>query len=213
MSREELELARLTAFLEGEQKERSRIGRELHDGIGAMLFTLSNRLKNFYEENKSNNAEALHGIIHLVNETTKALKDAAHCLIPETIVLKGIEESIVTYCELINPEKKPVLQLNFFGNWESTAPETLHVVFRMTQELIRNIIQHAKASYASITLSNIDNTIRLLSDDDGRGFDTKNIQYGSGLYSLYARVKLLNGTINIESSPGKGTISTIIIKL
>lgn len=209
----EQEKERLKAFLDGEQKERSRIGRELHDGIGAMLFTISHQLKTYFNKNEHGDKEALNRLIALVNETTVELKNTVHSLIPETIALKGLEESLTTYCSLISRDHRPVIQLNCYGNWESVEVPVVHTVFRMAQELIRNIIMHSGAAYAAVTLSCFDSCIRLFVEDDGKGFDTSHIRYGSGLHNLHARASLLKADISIESVPGKGTTCIIIINL
>lgn len=209
----EQEKERLKAFLDGEQKERSRIGRELHDGIGAMLFTISHQLKAYFNKNDHSDKEALNRLISLVNDTTVELKNTVHSLIPETIALKGLEESLAAYCSLISREPRPIVQLNCYGDWSKVDVAVLHSLFRMAQELIRNIVVHSDAAYAAVTLSCFNDCIRLFAEDDGRGFDASHTRYGSGLHNLYARVSLLKGDINIESVPGKGTTCTIIINL
>lgn len=174
----EQEKERLKAFLDGEQKERSRIGRELHDGIGAMLFTISHQLKTYFNKNDHDDKEALNRLISLVNDTTVELKNTVHSLIPETIALRGLEESLTAYCALISRERHPVIQLNCYGDWEKVDVAVLHSLFRMAQELIRNIIMHSYAAYAAVTLSCFNDTIRLFVEDDGKGFDTGQIQIG-----------------------------------
>ncbi len=209
----EQEKERLKAFLDGEQKERSRIGRELHDGIGAMLFTISHQLKSYFNKNDHNDKEALNRLIALVNDTTAELKNTVHSLIPETIALRGLEESLTAYCTLISREQHPVIQLNCYGDWGKVDIAVLHSLFRMAQELIRNIVMHSGADYATVTLSCFNDMIRIFVEDDGRGFDSSHIRYGSGLHNLYARASLLKGDINIESVPGKGTTCSIMINL
>ncbi len=209
----EQEKERLKAFLDGEQKERSRIGRELHDGIGAMLFTISHQLKAYFNANEQEDKEALNRLIGLVNDTTVELKNTVHSLIPETIALRGLEASLASYCDLICRGQHPHIQLNCYGNWNMVDVAVLHSLFRMAQELIRNIMMHSGASYAAVTLSCFDNSIRLFAEDNGCGFDVVHTPYGSGLHNLHARVSLLKGEISLESVPGKGTTCTIIIGL
>lgn len=207
----EQEKERLQAFLDGEQKERSRIGRELHDGIGAMLFTISHQLMTYFDSKGQEDKEALNRLIGLVNDTTTELKNTVHSLIPETIALRGLEASLSAYCDLIGRGQHPEIQLNCYGDWSKVEISILHSLFRMAQELIRNIMMHSGAHYAAVTLSCINNQVRLFAEDNGRGFDTGHISYGSGLHNLYARVSLLKGAISLESIPGKGTTCTIII--
>lgn len=207
------EKERLKAFLDGEQKERSRIGRELHDGIGAMLFTISHQLKTYFNTRGQEDKEALNRLIGLVNDTTAELKNTVHSLIPETIALRGLEASLIAYCDLICRGQHPRIELNCYGDWSTVDIAVLHSLFRIAQELIRNIMMHSGAAYAAVTLSCFDNQVRLFAEDNGRGFDAMHARYGSGLHNLYARVSLLKGEVSLESVPGKGTTCTIILSL
>ena len=78
-------------------------------------------------------------------------------------------------------------------------------LYRITQELINNVLKHAEAKYASLQIGQRDEKIILMMEDDGKGFDVNAHNGGYGLKNLDARTKLLKGTMTIDSNPGKGT--------
>jgi signal transduction histidine kinase len=84
-------------------------------------------------------------------------------------------------------------------------------LFRIVQEQVKNILKHSKAKKAEITLQRTDDTIQLMLKDDGVGFDSKQTRRGIGLSNIYERVSFYNGTVTIQTSPGKGC--TIIVSL
>jgi signal transduction histidine kinase len=87
------------------------------------------------------------------------------------------------------------------------------MLYRVSQELLANILKHAKASQTTIQINQSNSKIMLMVEDDGRGFDNNTIQQGIGLRGIRERVKLFAGTIQIDSHPKKGTTTVIIIPI
>ena len=79
------------------------------------------------------------------------------------------------------------------------------VLYRLTQELINNVLKHAEAKYVSLQIGRRDKKIILMIEDDGKGFDIDVHKSGYGLQNLYARTKLMHGSITIDSKQGNGT--------
>jgi signal transduction histidine kinase len=95
--------------------------------------------------------------------------------------------------------------LEVFGMKQRLQKEYELSLYRITQELINNVLKHAEAKYVSLQIGQRDEKIILMVEDDGRGFDVSTHKDGFGLKNLDARTKLLQGTLTIDSKPGKGT--------
>jgi two-component system, NarL family, sensor kinase len=110
-----------------------------------------------------------------------------------------------TYCS--NVEEGGALQIDFqsFGSFDDLTEKLKLNVYRIVQELLKNITQHAQAQHAFVQLLKNENNLTISIEDDGIGFNTSELRSGIGLHNLQTRVNSLDGNVTIESSPGKGT--------
>jgi signal transduction histidine kinase len=206
------ELLRVKSIFEGEQKERSRLGRELHEGIGAMLLAMNQQLETYKSKHKADaEDEDLDQLMTLVNDTSKELRNTIHNLIPETIVLQGLEEAISNFCQQINREKKLEIQLYTNGNWSEVSQDISLNIFRIVQELVHNIIKHSNATIAAINIVLLDGNVKMIVEDNGKGINKESRSKGTGLRNIRWRVASLKGLMSVESAIGKGTIIHIAI--
>lgn len=206
------ELQHLKSFFEGEQKERSRLGRELHEGIGAMLLSMNRQLEAYKSKHHAAGGdEDLELLMTMVNDTSKELRNTVHNLIPETISLQGLEESIHNFCQQINKERKLDIQKYINGNWSEVSHDISLNIFRIVQELIHNIIKHSGATIAAINIVLLDGSVKMIVEDNGRGINKHSGSKGTGLKNIRWRVASLNGVMSVESIAGKGTIVHIAI--
>lgn len=209
---------RSTALIEGQEEERKRLARELHDGIGQMLTGLkldSEQLKSlpFVNEKQRKSFEEHQ---KLIDETIEATRTVSFNLMPSVLTDFGLSSAIRLLLE--RTAKGADFKASFNDLTDNiTIPNKIeNNLYRITQETLNNIMKHAKAKKVSITLSNERNKyISLVVIDDGKGFDMKKSKKsrvgGNGLGNLQTRVRLLNGTIKIESEVGKGT--SIFVKI
>lgn len=209
---------RSTALLEGQEEERKRLARELHDGIGQMLTGLkldSEQLKSlpFVNEKQRKSFEEHQ---KLIDETIEATRTVSFNLMPSVLIDFGLSSAIRLLLE--RTAKGADFRFSFNDLTENiTIPNKIeNNLYRITQETLNNIMKHAKAKKVSITLSNEKNRYITLSViDDGKGFEIKKTKKsrfgGNGLGNLQTRVRLLNGTIKIESETGKGT--SVFVKI
>lgn len=209
---------RSTALIEGQEEERKRLARELHDGIGQMLTGLkldSEQLKSlpFVNEKQRKSFEEHQ---KLIDETIEATRTVSFNLMPSVLTDFGLSSAIRLLLE--RTAKGAEFKASFNDLTENiTIPNKVeNNLYRITQETLNNIMKHAKARKVSITLSNEKSKYITLSViDDGKGFDMKKTKKsrvgGNGLGNLQTRVRLLNGTIKIESEVGKGT--NIFVKI
>lgn len=209
---------RSTALIEGQEEERKRLARDLHDGIGQMLTGLkldSEQLKSlpFVNEKQRKSFEEHQ---KLIDETIEATRTVSFNLMPSVLTDFGLSSAIRLLLERTAKGVDFKASFNDLTDNISIPNKVENNLYRITQETLNNIIKHAKAKKVSIILSNEkDKYISLVVIDDGKGFDIKKSKKsrvgGNGLGNLQTRVRLLNGTIKIESEPGKGT--SIFVKI
>jgi signal transduction histidine kinase len=199
----------LHAKLEGEELERSRIATDLHDGIGGMLAVIKMKLSS------GSRAEAQDSdVIELLNETSRQIRNTAHNLMPNVISDFTLKEALTQYVENINLGQQHLkIDLEIHSELNLTKVTTKLSIYRMLQEVVQNIIKHAAATKATIQLFEQPGKLHLLIEDNGMGFDFEKIKKGLGISNLENRVTLMNGMMNIHSSPGRGTIINIEVEV
>lgn len=204
---QKMEIERLNATIDGEDKERTRIARELHDGIGALL---TGAKMNFELVKKSNqyehNPDFLEGI-KLLEETAAGLRETAHNIMPEILMQEGLSNAVRSFCERMTGKGGTVISFQTLGSSENMDATFDLPVYRIIQELIQNIRKHANASAALVQMNfHEDGGIDITVEDDGAGMDvSSNKSNGMGLKNINERVKQLGGRIDINSGKGKGT--------
>lgn len=205
---QKMEIERLNATIDGEEKERTRIARELHDGIGALL---TGAKMNFELVKKSSqyehNTDFIEGI-KLLEETASGLRETAHNIMPEVLMQEGLSNAVRSFCERMTGKGGTAISFQTLGSFEKMDPGFNLPVYRIIQELIQNIRKHARASTALVQMNfHEDGGLDITVEDDGVGMDVSktNKSNGMGLKNIQERVKQLGGRIDINSSIGKGT--------
>jgi signal transduction histidine kinase len=205
------QITQLTAIMKGEENERSRISRELHDGIGGMLaaikMNLSSVTKKYHELSV---IRELDTVSEMLQQTSAEVRKTAHNLMPEALGNHSLEEALFHYCNLINGTSQLQLDLQVYGDLEPLNKSTAVTLYRIVQEILQNIIKHAEATRAEIQIMQYDETFSITVEDNGKGFGDS-IQEGLGFQNLRYRVAALNGYLSITSAPGKNT--TVHIEL
>ncbi len=205
MSQEDI-IGVLKAAVRGEDNERSRIARELHDGIGGMLSAAIIRLSAVHNEN-----EAITGIASY-NEAMKILRSmgdeirkTAHNLMPEALLKQSLPEAVQSYCNIVQDATRLQIDFQSYGSFDE-LPENFKLnIYRIIQELLKNITQHAHASHAIVQLMNNKNTLGITVEDDGTGYDVDKPRNGIGLHNMQTRVSSLDGFMTTKSEPSTGT--------
>lgn len=195
----------LKAQMEGEENERSRIARELHDGIGGQLAVIKMILSSWPDDKKMQ-------VIPLLNDASEQVRQTAHNLTPDFVKDTALEAALTLYVETLNhsfPEL--AIDLHIYCNLDITDYSTKLSIYRMLQEVLQNIINHAKATIAVVQIFEQQGRLKLLIEDNGVGFESNKLKRGLGLINLEARVKMMHGKVQINSAPGRGT--TINIEL
>ncbi len=208
---QEKEIMVLQALMQGEEKERTRIARDLHDEVAGMLAAAKMHMNALVLQAKEIiQHKGYHQVVDLLDEATISVRKTAHNLMPEVLMQHGLDEALRRFCSNISNDKLLVVQYYSWGDFERFAPNFELSVYRIVQELLNNIIKHAKASEAMVQLTLQDQMLSITIEDNGVGFDPAKLsQKGTGMSSIKSRVNALQGKIDIDSEPGQG-VSTYI---
>ncbi len=203
---QELEL--IKADIEGQDKERKRIAQELHDSIGGSLAGIKLQLSNTAKDN-----ENYQLIAKQIDDTYNQVRDLSHNLTPKKFNENAFTTLVSQYIKNIEKDNKTNITFSPHPEKEVNAiAEKLKVeLYKIIQELLTNAFKHAKASHIDIHLNKLDNTLKLLFEDDGIGFNVQNSKKGIGLNNIKNRLDTLSGTMNIDSLPNRGTVIDIDI--
>jgi two-component system NarL family sensor kinase len=199
------------AVLEGQENERRRIIRELHDGVGQLLTAVSLRV-NMIEANDALKSE----IKQEINETIAEVKRISYNVMPNSIVDFGLEAALKGLCNAVKKYSGLEFDLQYIRESDNIVNFDISIaVFRIVQEGLNNIVKHANATRCELYVLDKEDEIYLLLKDNGTGFDEKNAisKNGLGLNSIKERARLLNGTAEIHSISSQGTTIEVHIPI
>ena len=200
------ELQLLQALMQGEEKERNRIAKDLHDGVAGMLAAVKMHFSNLTpRENEVENQAGYRQGMKLLDEAVHEIRKTSHNLMPEVLLQHGLDKALARYCNSISHASTLLIQYDAIGNISRYVENFELSVYRMLQELLHNIIKHSGASEAIVQISEQYNMLAITIEDNGIGFDQDNVDAtGMGLLNLQARVKALNGRMDLQTGIGSG---------
>ncbi|MBX2925282.1 MAG: sensor histidine kinase [Chitinophagaceae bacterium] len=213
----EKKLSATEAVLKGEERERTRLAKDLHDGLGGIL----SGIKYSFQTMKGNlimtpeNQQAFERSMDMLDSSIKEMRRVAHNMMPEALVKFGLDTALSDICNDIN--QSGVLKITYQSNGLENVvidQTTAITIYRIVQELINNTIKHAGASSAIVQIDKSEAGITLTVEDDGKGFDTVLLQQSKGIgwSNIQSRVEFLKGKLDVKSSAGKGTSVLIELK-
>ncbi len=212
------QLTATEAVLKGEEQERTRLAKDLHDGLGGML----SGIKYSFNTMKGNmimtpdNAQAFERSMDMLDSSIKEMRRVAHNMMPEALVKFGLDTALKDFCNEI--QQSGALQISYqsIGLENTVIDQTVGItIYRIVQELINNTMKHAVAKNAIVQITKTDEQLSVTVKDDGKGFDKAIIQnpIGMGWSNITNRVEFLKGKIDVDSQSGKGTSVLIEINL
>ncbi|MEO8769714.1 MAG: sensor histidine kinase [Ferruginibacter sp.] len=215
MYENEKQLLALNSILQGQQEERSRLAKDLHDGLGGMLSGIKLNLSSMKGNIVINEKDALlfnKSLLQLDNAIAE-MRRVAHNMMPEALLKFGISDAIRDFCDGINESNSVKMKYQGINFTEPLEKSTEVILYRMVQELSNNAIKHAHANTIFIQIAQHELGITLTVEDDGKGFNMNdgNIKNGNGFKNIQSRVDYLKGSWDIKSEPGKGTSINIEI--
>lgn len=201
----ELELTR--AMLEGEERERRRIARDLHDGLGGTLSGIKIKLSGM--PNKPA-APLIDQAIGQLEQAIGELRSIARNMMPETLIRSGLQVALRDLCVSLSSEKTTIEFQSNGAPKEIAIPSQVNI-YRIIQELIANAIRHGKAAKILVQCLQHDNHFLLTVEDNGKGFDPEQplASRGIGLINIQNRVNLMKGKMQIDAALNEGTTVNI----
>ena len=210
--RKEQELAE--ARLQAEDQQRYEIGQDLHDGVGQMLVYI-NMYIGMLKSKGTLTKKELTALEKALQNTIDQVRTLSRLLAPPELKDIGLRESIRELINSCSVMKKPTFRLEIYSPQEdyNLNLSKKRMIYRVVQELLNNTFKHAEADQVILTLHFDKKNFYLVYEDDGRGFDLQNIRKGIGLDSIQSRIKFHQGTLEIKSELGKGSITRISIPI
>jgi two-component system NarL family sensor kinase len=211
------QLTATEAILKGEEQERTRLAKDLHDGLGGML----SGIKYSFQTMKGNlimtpdNHQAFERSMDMLDSSIKEMRRVAHNMMPEALVKFGLDTALKDFCNDINQSGALRVTYQSIGLENATIEQTTAIaIYRIVQELINNTMKHAAAKTAIVQVTKTNGNISITVEDDGKGFDPVILESerGIGWSNIRSRVEYLKGKIDIQSEPAKGTSVLIELK-
>ncbi len=206
----EKQLAATEAVRKGEEQERTRLAKDLHDGLGGML----SGIKHAMQTMKGNlimtpdNAQAFERSIDMLDSSIKEMRRVAHNMMPEALMRFGLDSALRDFCSEI--DQTNVIQVDYQSIGMESKPaieQSMSItIYRIVQELVNNSIKHAQARQVIVQLTHDLRSLSLTVEDDGKGFDTRVLEQAGGIgwENIKSRVAFLKGTIHLQTE-GSGT--------
>lgn len=202
----EQQVISLQSMITGQESERNRIAKDLHDGLGGLFSTIKMYFSTLAHEQPVLGTNPLfQKSIELTHTASEELRRIAHNLMPEVLQKLGLINAIQDLCNQINTGRLLNISLQAYGMEARLNPHTEIMLYRIVQELLNNIIKHAQATEVIIQFNRHDERLSITIEDNGRGFNAGEDKAGAGLSTIQSRVNYLNGELNIDSTQGVGT--------
>ena len=205
------------SIIEAEEKERKRIAADLHDGVGQMMSAAKMNLSVFETELPfANEAQkkSFENVMDLIDESCKEIRNVSHQMMPNALLKLGLASAVKEFIDKIDTRVIKV-SLHTEGLNEPIDNNTETVLYRVIQECVNNVLKHSGADHLDISLLKDTNSISVTIEDNGKGFDCSDkLKFeGIGLKNIISRITYLKGTIDFDSSPGKGTLVAMHVPL
>lgn len=204
------------AVLVAEERERRRIAGDLHDGVGQMLSAALMNLNGMFQKLKLTGEMGLQAeqTLSIVNDSYDEMRSISHQMIPNALLKSGLAFAVKEFLDKID---KDMIKINLetIGLHQRLDEQTETVLYRVIQESVGNVIKHAEANKLHIVLIRDEEGISITIEDNGKGFDKSktDLRTGMGMGNIVSRVAFLKGTVDIDTTIGKGTLVAIFIPL
>lgn len=216
----EKQLAATEAILKGEEQERTRLAKDLHDGLGGMLSGIKYSFQNMKENLilTPENAQAFERSIDMLDNSIREMRRVAHNMMPEILVRYGLDVALKEFCSEVDRSGAIQTRYQSIGMENVSMEQSASVaVYRMVQELVNNAIKHADARQVVVQVhaSAEEKSLAITVEDDGKGFDIALLKKGVGIgwSNIQNRVDFLKGRWDLQTAPGEGTSVLIEINI
>ncbi|MBC7902983.1 MAG: hypothetical protein H7Y27_06155 [Gemmatimonadaceae bacterium] len=203
------------AVMEAEEKERQRIARDLHDGVGQMMSAARMNLSSLESEftgDRDSRKLKVEKIIGLVDDSCREVRSVSHSMMANALAESGLAKAVGDFIAKIDAGKLK-MSLHTEGLETRLDSQTESVLYRVIQESVNNVIRHADAARLDISIIRDAEGVSVSIEDNGRGFDMSRLVGGEGigLKNIRSRIEFLKGTVEFDTGKGKGTLVAIHI--
>jgi signal transduction histidine kinase/ABC-type uncharacterized transport system substrate-binding protein len=201
-----------------QEAERTRISRELHDDVGQRMASLAIGLsavkRRLGEADSPEQGDLSHLQAQLMS-VTEDIRQLSHDLHPGELEHVGLAAALEERCAAVSSESGVAVRLDMAEGWPRELPQEIALcLYRVAQEALRNIGKHAHARTARVSLVREPEQLSMQISDDGRGFDpSETTPRGLGLVSMRERVRMLGGSLRLDTLPGGGTVVSATLPL
>ncbi|PCJ67788.1 MAG: hypothetical protein COA58_01230 [Bacteroidetes bacterium] len=191
--------------MESEEKERKRIARELHDGVGQQISSIKLGLENIDISQKKTDG-SLTELKRMVTDVLHSVRGISHQMMPLALQRFGLVKALEGLVDFMNENGKIAYSFENLNINELELEETKEVhIYRIAQELISNINKHSQASQATIQLHKQTGQLILTVSDNGLGMPEKSEKFGMGMPNIRSRVTAINGVLSLNSDTDETT--------
>ncbi|MGI9548333.1 MAG: tetratricopeptide repeat-containing sensor histidine kinase [Flavobacteriaceae bacterium] len=204
----EQEVVKLEALIQGEEKERVRLAQDLHDGINGDLAVIKYKITSLDTKKLgAKDKTAFDQAVSMLDNAVDQVRRISHNLAPPALKNFDLIEAISHYCSKL-ASTNPTLEIDFqfYGNKLKLDKETETTLYRMVQELVNNVVKHAKATEALVQINHREQALHITVEDNGLGFDPNSVASGIGLQNVRSRTSYLMGDLEIESGKNGSSI-------
>jgi len=204
---QEEKIRRLRSVIDGQDQERNRLSRELHDGIGQSLIAVKLQLENAETQNYSMMRAGIDSAKNMIDLTIEEVRRVCNALLPAALD----EFGVVSTLRALSSELGSLAGFNAVfeneGSLDRMSKKSQVYIYRIAQEALNNIVKHSRATQVHMKLRRADNIVTLEVSDNGKGFifDPVSFAQRNGLQNIRERTQLLKGEFIINSKPGSGT--------
>ncbi len=209
-----LRINSMRSMIEGQEIERERIAKDLHDSLGGLLSTVKLQFDYLGSVNKDMSSQKAYAQAHhLLDTAVGEVRTISRNLQPSSLQNLGLVPAIKDLINRFKGENYPEIDFQYYEMPEKMDRMIALTVYRIIQELLNNSLKHAQANEILIQLNAEDDELVIQYEDDGVGFDANNLEHtGMGLENINTRVNFVHGTMHTESEPGNGMSVIIRVK-
>ena len=202
----------INSMLQGQEAERERIARDLHDGLGGLLSTVKLHFDAIQAKNPDIAGQKEYNkAYNLLDTACNEVRTISNNMQPGALLKMGIVPAIRDLVNRIESEDTPHMEFIHYGPLQDLPVGVTLNIYRIVQELLYNCLKHSHAREILIQLIRNDEDLEIMVEDDGRGYDPAEVKKGMGTENVAARVNYLKGEISVHSESGVGTTTTITI--
>lgn len=209
---DEIKIASMYSVIEGQEIERERIAKELHDSLGGILSTIKLQIDNAKLSSKDNSKVVYTRAHELIDTAVEEVRTISRNLQPVSLKKLGLVAAIKDLINRFEGESTPEIYFQYYNVPPQMDKMLSLSAYRIIQELLNNSLKHAKAKEILIQLNLEDDDLVIQYEDDGIGYDQNQIgKKGMGLENIKSRVNYLHGALSIDTEPGSGL--SVLIRL